>query len=101
MVNPAAKPIKPVRGPQLRPENVTGTAIVASRSWNAGRPDPAIRIFTGQVDGMQFGDTFDTYHAVNGMDCGVWTVSAVINEGRVVGGSLTEGIASYMVNELL
>jgi hypothetical protein len=30
------------------------------------------------VAGRGPGNTFDTYHAVNGMDCGVWTVSAVI-----------------------
>lgn len=100
MVNAAKRPIKPVRGPQLRPENVMGTVIVASRTRCAGKPDPATRIFVGDVDGLEPGDSFDTCHAVNGMDCGVWTVSAVITDGLPTGGAIAEGIASYMVNEL-
>lgn len=89
--------IKPVRGPQLKPEDVTGTAIVASRTHANGIPDRALRIFTGAVADRRVGDT---YHAVNGMDCGRWTVQVVIADGIVIAGTINEGIGSYRVNDI-
>jgi hypothetical protein len=96
-----ARPIKPVPGRQRRVSDVTGTAIIASRTHNAGRPDPAVRIFMGNVNARHVGDTFDTVHRDNGMPCGVWTVHAVITDGRVTEGAISEGnIRSYRVNHI-
>lgn len=90
-----AVPITPLRGPQLKPEDVTGTAIVASRTHVNGIQNRALRIFTGAVSCRQVGDTFDTYHAVNGKDCGGWTVQAIITDGNVISGTINEGIGCY------
>lgn len=95
-----AEPIKPVPGPQLKPEDVRGTAIVAARTHVKGVKDPALRIFTGNVSGRNVGDTFDTVHRDNGMPCGEWTVQAIITDGQIIDGTVNEGIRSYRVNEL-
>jgi hypothetical protein len=99
--NTHARPIKPVPGRQRMVAEVTGTAIIASRTHNRGRPDPAVRIFIGNVENRRVGDTFDTVHRDNGMPCGVWTVHAVITDGRVTEGAISrEGTRSYRVNHI-
>jgi hypothetical protein len=95
-----AEPIKPVPGPQLKPEDVHGMAILASRTHVNGLKDPALRIFTGNVTGRKVGNTFDTVHRDNRKPCGLWTVQAVITDGHVTAGTINEGIGSYRVYDL-
>jgi hypothetical protein len=95
-----SRPIKPVPGRNLSIDEISGTAIVATRETVSAKPDPAIRIFTGNTAGRQVGDTFDSYHKVNGMPCGVWTIIATIEAGRLTGGHLPEGIRAFRVNNL-
>ena len=92
--------IKPRPGPQTRPSDVVGIAIIASRSIVNGVEDRALRMFTGDVGDYVVGDHFDTVHRDNGRPCGVWTVEAVIIDGRVASGHISDGIGSYRVNEL-
>jgi hypothetical protein len=66
----------------------------------SGKPDPAIRIFAGDTAGKEVGDRFDSYHKVNHMPCGVWTVIAVAETGRLTSGQLPAGTRKLRVNEL-
>ena len=92
--------IKPVGSPQLRAQDVMGTAIIASRTHVNGVEDPALRMFIGNVADRSVGDTFDTVHRDTRMPCGLWTVQAVITDGRVAAGTVDEGVARYRVNHL-
>jgi hypothetical protein len=97
---PAREPIKPVPGRQLRPADVTGTIIIASRTHLDDVTDSALRIFTGNVDGRHVGDTFDAVHRDNGRACGQGTIQAIITDGHITAGTINDGIRSYRVNEL-
>jgi hypothetical protein len=95
-----ATPIKPVSGRQWTVSDISDRAIVATRETVSGKPDPAVRIFTGNAADKEVGDRFDSYHRVNRMPCGVWTVVAVAEAGRVKSGQLPAGTHKLRVNEL-
>jgi hypothetical protein len=95
-----SRPIQPVPGRHLSISEVRGAAVVASRETVRGQPDPAIRIFTGNTAGRKVGDTFDSYHKVNGMPCGIWTIIASVSAGQLTDGHLPAGIRKLRVNDL-
>jgi hypothetical protein len=97
---PASEPIQPVPGPQPTISEIKGHAVIAARETVRGLPDPAIRIFTGDTAGRQIGDTFDSHHKVNRMPCGIWTILATVESGRLTGGHLPEGTRKLRVNRL-
>jgi hypothetical protein len=63
-------------------------------------PDPAVRIFTGDINGRKVGDTIDSHHKVNKAPCGRWTVTATVVAGRLTSGNLPEGARKLRVNSL-
>jgi hypothetical protein len=95
-----AAAIKPLTGRQWTISDITKRAIIATRETVSGKPDPAIRIFTGDTAGKEVGDRFDSYHKVNHMPYGVWTVIAVAETGRLTSGQLPAGTRKLRVNEL-
>jgi CHAT domain len=95
-----AEPIKPVPGPQRTVSETAGRVIIATRSTVSNKPDPAIRIFIGDTANKHVGDQFDSYHKVNHMPCGIWTVVAVVDGGHLTAGELPAGAGKLRVNEL-
>ena len=96
----AGEPIQPVPGRLRDISEIPGRAIVAAREDVLGVPDPAIRIFTGDISGRNVGDTFDSHHKVNKKPCGRWTIIATVESGRLTGGHLPEGTRKLRVNNL-
>jgi hypothetical protein len=96
----ARRPIQPVQGPFLAISETHGECFVATRDTVSGQPHPAITLFVGDTAGRSVGDTFDSYHKVNGKPCGVWTVIATAQGGRLTGGHLPAGTRKFRVNRL-
>ncbi len=96
----ASEPIQPVPGQHLAISAIQGLGIVATRETVRDLPDPAIRIFTGDIAGRTVGDTFESHHKVNRMPCGTWTIIATVTSGRLTGGHLPEGTGKLRVNKL-
>lgn len=96
----AGEPIQPVPGRLLAITEIPGLAIIAARETVRGVPDPAIRIFTGDIAGRKVGETFDSHHKVNKMPCGMWTIIATVEAGRLTAGHLPEGTRKLRVNSL-
>jgi hypothetical protein len=94
------RPIQPVRGPFLAISDIQGECFVASRDTVSGQPFPATTLFIGETAGKGVGDTFDSYHKVNDKPCGVWTVIATAQGGRLTGGHLPTGTRKFRVNRL-
>jgi len=96
----ARSSILPVQGPFRAISDIAGECFVATRDTVRGKPDPAIRIFVGNTGGRQVGDSFDSYHERNGQPCGVWTVIATAEGGRLTAGSLPAGTRTLRVNKI-
>ena len=93
-------PIRPRPGPLVTIAEITGNAVIAFRETVGDLTDPATRVFIGDTAGRHVGDTFDSHHKVNGMPCGVWTVIAEIETGRLIAGDTPAGTGKLRVNIL-
>lgn len=72
---------------------VAGRAIIAARTHVSGLLAPSLRLFNGDVAGYGPGDMFDSYNTAAshyGAPCGVWTVFAVVSEGRITQGAVPQ-----------
>jgi hypothetical protein len=59
------EPIQPLdNGRQTIISGMTGLAFIAERKPDGTGQIYALRLFTGDVEGRQAGDTFDAYHKV-------------------------------------